>query len=90
MLLGVAGVTLSPVAALAQQREPARIGVLTEGWGPTPATVGLRDGLQALGYREGEQFHLGVRFTQGDIGALLPAHGLVTARDRTPAESPRR
>ena len=31
--------------------------MLTESWGPTPATVGLRDGLQALGYREGEQFH---------------------------------
>jgi ABC-type uncharacterized transport system substrate-binding protein len=73
VLLVVARATLDPVAALAQQREPARIGVLTEGWGPTPATVGLRDGLQALGYREGEQFHLGVRFTQGDIGALLPA-----------------
>ena len=82
VLVGVAGVTLGSVAALAQQREPARIGVLTEGWGPTPATVGLRDGLQALGYREGEQFHLGVRFTQGDIGALLPA-----ARDLVAAGS---
>ena len=73
VLLVVAGATLDPVVALAQQSEPVRVGVLTEGWGPTPATVGLRDGLQALGYREGEQFHLGVRFTQGDVGALLPA-----------------
>jgi putative ABC transport system substrate-binding protein len=40
--------------------------------------VGLRDGLLALGYREGEQFVIGVRFTQGDV-ALLPeaAQGLI-------------
>jgi len=35
--------------------------------------VGLRDGLVALGYREGEQFVIGVRFTQGDIAALTAA-----------------
>jgi putative ABC transport system substrate-binding protein len=34
--------------------------------------VGLRDGLLALGYREEEQFVIGVRFTQGDV-AVLPA-----------------
>ena len=56
--------------AWSQRRESVRIGVLTEGWGPTPATLGLRDGLQALGYREGEQFEIGVRFTQGNVGAL--------------------
>ena len=40
--------------------------------------VGLRDGLLALGYREGEQFVIGVRFTQGDA-SLLPeaAQGLI-------------
>jgi putative ABC transport system substrate-binding protein len=32
----------------------------------------MRDGLLALGYREGEQFELGVRFTQGNL-ADLPA-----------------
>jgi len=32
--------------------------------------VSIRDGLLALGYREGEQFELGVRFTQGDLTAL--------------------
>lgn len=73
MLLVVAGVTLDPGAGWAQRREPIRIGVLTDGWGPTPGTVGLRDGLQALGYREGEEFHIGVRFTQGNIGALPSA-----------------
>jgi putative ABC transport system substrate-binding protein len=35
--------------------------------------VGLRDGLLALGYRENEQFVLGVRFTQGDQTALAAA-----------------
>ena len=35
--------------------------------------VGLRDGLLALGYREHEQFVIGVRFTQGDLAALPAA-----------------
>ncbi len=35
--------------------------------------VGLRDGLLALGYREDEQFVIGVRFTQGDLAALPAA-----------------
>jgi putative ABC transport system substrate-binding protein len=82
VLLAVASATFGLVDAGAQLREPVKIGVLTEGWGPTPATVGLRDGLRALGYREGEQFDLGVRFTQGNIGALVPA-----ARDLVAAGS---
>jgi putative ABC transport system substrate-binding protein len=57
----------------AERTPPIRIGVLTESWGPTPTTVGLRDGLLALGYREDEQFVLGVRFTQGDLAALPTA-----------------
>lgn len=32
--------------------------------------VGMRDGLLALGDRENQDFVLGVRFRQGDIGAL--------------------
>ena len=47
--------------------------MLTESWGPTPEVVGLRDGLLELGYRENEQFVLGVRFTQGDLTALPTA-----------------
>ena len=49
---------------------PIRIGVLTPSWGPPPQVVGLRDGLVELGYSEGSQFVIGVRFTQGDIMAL--------------------
>jgi len=45
------------------QRRPVQIGALTESWGPTPAIIGLRDGLQALGYREDKDFTIGVRFT---------------------------
>jgi putative ABC transport system substrate-binding protein len=57
----------------AKHGRPFRIGVLTSSWGPTPQIVGLRDGLVELGYREDEDFVLGVRFTQGDIGALPAA-----------------
>jgi len=52
---------------------PVLIGALTDSWGPTPAIVGLRDGLIELGYRENEHFFLGVRFTQGDTHALPKA-----------------
>jgi putative tryptophan/tyrosine transport system substrate-binding protein len=46
---------------------------LLESWGPTPPIVGLRDGLEKLGYREDQDFYLGVRFTQGDRAALPAA-----------------
>jgi putative ABC transport system substrate-binding protein len=64
---------LRTASADAQERtQPIKIGVLTAAWGPSPQTVGLRDGLVELGYRENEQFVLGVRFTQGDL-TVLPA-----------------
>jgi putative ABC transport system substrate-binding protein len=56
-----------------ERAQPLKIGVLTASWGPTPPVVGLRDGLLELGYRENEQFVLGVRFTQGDMAALPAA-----------------
>ena len=37
----------------AERAHPIRIGALTDSWGSTPNIVGLRDGLQKLGYREG-------------------------------------
>jgi len=52
---------------------PVQIGALTESWGPTPAIIGLRDGLRALGYREDQDFTIGVRFTQGESAELLAA-----------------
>jgi putative ABC transport system substrate-binding protein len=60
--------------ARAEERTyPIKIGVLTASWGTPPPAVGLRDGLVELGYRENEQFVLGVRFTQGDLTALPAA-----------------
>src|SRR5262249_10554041 len=61
------------LADSADRTSPFRIGALTGSWGPTPQMVGLRDGLLGLGYREGEQFVIGVRFTQGDHAALPAA-----------------
>jgi putative ABC transport system substrate-binding protein len=57
----------------AERAGPVLIGALTDSWGPTPSIVGLRDGLAELGYRENEQFVIGVRFTQGDTSALPTA-----------------
>ena len=65
----------------AERTKPIRIGVLTDSWGPTPGVVGLRDGLKELGYRENQDFVIGVRFTQGDIAALpRAARALVEQR----------
>ena len=69
-------VLVGPVLAA----EPVKIGALNEDWGPTPATVGLREGRKALGYREGEQFMMGVRFTQGDSKSL-PGSDIVFASE---------
>ena len=72
VLLVSSGLLTSSVGA-EERAQPIKIGVLTASWGPTPAMVGLRDGLLELGYRENEQFVLGVRFTQGDLTALPAA-----------------
>lgn len=63
--------TSEPPAALAQIRaRPVRIGAVSASWGWTPGFVGLRAGLLELGYRENEDFVIGVRFTSGDITGL--------------------
>ncbi len=59
----------------AERDRPFRIGELNTSWGPTPQTAGLRDGLAELGYREGKDFVLGIRFTQGDLTSLPTAAG---------------
>jgi putative tryptophan/tyrosine transport system substrate-binding protein len=61
------------LAAWAQVKRPIRIGALTASWGPTPGMVGLRAGLIERGYREGADFVIGVRFTQGDLSAIATA-----------------
>ena len=62
----------------AQSRRLIKIGALTESWGPTPAIVGLRDGLQELGYRENHDFVIGVRFVQGNLAELPEAARALT------------
>jgi putative ABC transport system substrate-binding protein len=76
LLLSSGSLPRGPEAA--ERTRPLRIGALTDSWGSTPSMAGLRDGLLALGYREREDFVIGVRFTQGNH-ALLPAaaHELV-------------
>jgi putative ABC transport system substrate-binding protein len=74
-------VCLLPGPALAGTRgAPVRIGVLTASWGPPPGVVGLIDGLVALGYRENEDFVIGVRFTRGN-SAVLPTVAKELVRD---------
>lgn len=75
LVIGV-GLTIVGLIGRAGAGPPGRlikIGALTESWGPTPAIIGLRDGLQELGYRENEQFVIGVRFTQGNPAELADA-----------------
>lgn len=64
---------LLSMAGIGMGQNPILIGALNDSWGPTPAEVGLRDGLIELGYRENEHFVLGVRFTQGNTHELLEA-----------------
>ena len=66
------GLLIGGVGA-AERGKPIKIGALTDSWGPTPGIVGLRDGLEKLGYREDKDFVIGVRFTQGDAAALPAA-----------------
>ena len=60
----------SPAVAF---EKPVRIGVLTAAWGRPGALDGLVAGLVDLGYRENEDFVIGVRITQGDLSALPAA-----------------
>ena len=71
IVLLVSNVLLGGTAHTAERAHPFRIGALTESWGPTPSIVALRDGLLELGYRENEQFVLGVRFTQSEISKTI-------------------
>ena len=65
------GALLLPNGAWALDHgRPVIIGALTTSWGPTPAVVGLRDGLVKLGYQEDEHFIIGVRFVSGNLAEL--------------------
>ncbi len=72
IVLASSGLLITVVGA-AEPAQPVRIGTLNTSWGPVPPEVGLREGLQELGYRENEDFVFGTRFTQGDLAALPAA-----------------
>jgi putative ABC transport system substrate-binding protein len=80
LALGIVVAIQGPLARVteAQSRRLIKIGALTESWGPTPAIVGLRDGLQELGYRENQDFAIGVRFVQGNLAELPEAARALT------------
>jgi putative ABC transport system substrate-binding protein len=98
VVLLVGGALLTGGVGTAECAQPFLIGALTDSWGPTPHVAGLRDGLQALGYREDEHFVIGVRFTQGQVAALptaareLVEHGvdLIFAMNENPAKAAQR
>lgn len=81
LALGCLTALLTADASAAERARPLLIGALTDSWGPTPQIAGLRDGLLALGYRENEDFVIGIRFTQGDVTAL-PAAARKFVQDR--------
>jgi putative ABC transport system substrate-binding protein len=98
LLFGImlAGGELIGREVMAQSPRLVKIGALTESWGPTPAIVGLREGLQQLGYREDQHFTIGVRFTEGKAAELpaaardLVRHGvdiIVTTESGTSAKA---
>ena len=57
--------TLWPLAARAQQRRPARIGVLHPFAPPDPWAAALRKGLRDLGYVEGRTITIDERGSEG-------------------------
>ncbi|HJS56966.1 MAG TPA: ABC transporter substrate-binding protein [Vicinamibacteria bacterium] len=73
LVVALACAWLTAAPAEGQRASLVRIRALTEAWGPTTLLVGLRDGLQELGYREDRDFSIGVRFTQGDPTELPAA-----------------
>ncbi len=73
ILICFASAVFAAGAPAAERGKPIRIGVLTEGFGPTSGSVGLRDGLKELGYQEDKDFVIGVRFTQGNPDELPAA-----------------
>ncbi len=75
LVLGIVLTLAGPMARATDAQAPrlVKIGALSESWGPTPAIAGLRDGLQELGYRENQDFVIGVRFVQGNVAELPEA-----------------
>ena len=73
VVLLVSGGLLTGDARATDQAGPVRIAALNPAWGPTEADIALSDNLLDLGYRQNEDFVIGIRFTQGDTAALPAA-----------------
>lgn len=64
---------LRPITEAQETRRPHRIGVLHEAWAANHPTVeGLKAGLRALGFEEGRDVTLDIRFTEGKA-EVMPA-----------------
>jgi putative ABC transport system substrate-binding protein len=69
--LSLAMLLASPSSAWAQGPRLVRIGILTHAWSPWHSnTTGFRDGLLALGYREGQHVMFEARAAEGDLSRL--------------------
>jgi len=71
LLLGL-GAALLPSPAHAQ-KPPTHIGWLSAGREPDPFLEAFRNGLRAVGYVEGQNVVLDVRYARGDLEALQRA-----------------
>jgi putative ABC transport system substrate-binding protein len=78
----VAGGVLTPLAAAGQQAaKVARIGLLRTGSPPDPALDAFKEGLRELGYVEGQNVVLHVRFAGGRLDRLPALAAELVLRD---------
>jgi putative ABC transport system substrate-binding protein len=74
LLASLAGALAVPFAAGAQQAVKVhRIGWLSTEGRPDPFVEGFREGLRGLGYVEGQNYVLELRYAPGDLAALRTA-----------------
>lgn len=71
-LLSLVISSLASVANPLQRHGPTAIGMLAYLWAPTDDMLGLREGLQTLGYDQDVHVALGVRFAAGNEQQLEP------------------
>lgn len=72
LLLSLVISSPASVANPLQRHGPTAIGMLAYLWAPTEDMLGLREGLQTLGYHQDVHVALGVRFAEGNEQQLEP------------------
>ncbi|MGD9617754.1 MAG: ABC transporter substrate-binding protein [Alphaproteobacteria bacterium] len=71
LMLAAGAPVLRPVVALSQQQRTPVVGVLVTGTpDPGPTVREFRLALEELGYRDGHNFRLEIRSSEGDLGRL--------------------